>query len=71
MKLLFSMRGFSISSGCLISIIYLLADKGVALLVTGSAVVVAAFVEALRIKGCISLAFVGPLLKEKEMKGAV
>jgi dolichol kinase len=69
MKRLFLMRGLFHLSGCLIPVIYLLADKGVALLVTGSAVVAAAFVETLRIKGRISLAFVGPLLKEKEMKG--
>jgi dolichol kinase len=69
MKRLFWLRGLFHLSGCLISVIYLLADKGIALLLTSSAVVVAALVEALRIKGCISLAFVAPLLKEKETKG--
>jgi dolichol kinase len=69
MKRLFLIRGLFHLSGCVIPVIYLLADKGAALLVTGSAIVVAAFLETLRIKGCTSLAFIGPFLKEKEMKG--
>ncbi len=69
MKRFFLIRGLFHLSGCLIPVIYLLADKGAALLVTGTAVVVAAVFEVLRIKGRIGLAFVGPLLKEKEMKG--
>ncbi len=69
MKRLFLIRGLFHLSGCVIPVIYLSADKGAALLVTGSALVVAALVEALRVKGYIRVAFVGPLLKEKEMKG--
>ncbi len=65
----FLIRGLFHLSGCLIPVIYLLADKGAALLVTASALVLAAFIEALRIKGRVELAFVGPLLKEKEKKG--
>ena len=67
-KRLFLMRALFHLSGCAIPVIYLSAGRGAALLVTGLAVVVAAFVETLRIKGRIRLAFVGPLLKEKEMK---
>jgi dolichol kinase len=65
----FLLRGLFHVSGCLIPVIYLLTDKGTALLVTASAVVLAAFLETLRIKGRIGMAFVGPLLKEKEKKG--
>jgi len=69
MKRPFLLRGLFHLSGCLIPVIYLLTDKRVALLVAGSAAIAAAFIEALRIKGCIRLGFVGALLKEKEMKG--
>ncbi len=63
------LRGLFHLSGCAIPVIYLLTDKQVALLLTGSAVIAATFLEVLRIKGRINLAFVAPLLKQKELKG--
>ncbi len=69
MKQLFPLRRLFHLSGCLIPVVYLLTNKRVALLVAAAAIVAVAFIEALRIKGCIRLGFVEALLKERELKG--
>ncbi|MGA3175303.1 MAG: hypothetical protein ABSE25_12870 [Syntrophorhabdales bacterium] len=56
-------------SGCLIPLIYMVHGKTAALLVTGTALAMAALIETLRLKGRIRPAFVEPLLKEKEARG--
>jgi dolichol kinase len=56
-------------SGAAIPVIYLMTDRRTVLFVTVPALVAAALLDVLRIKGHIRLAFARPLLKEKETRG--